>query len=199
MLGERLVVTVRSQLSRRRPARVGVIALLAVVTSALASTPAAADRTVRLRAMFEGQQATATFSVPDDWKSETRTTAVKLTAPSSRAGCDHLLRLDVNMLYVAPTVRAADWVASRLLAAGSLVAGAAGEYSWGVATRRGARTSTGAAARAAGTGRYGQIMSEVRSSADVSRDCPSVQGARAAKRLARVIQGIALSTAKRRR
>jgi hypothetical protein len=199
MLWETVVVTGRSQRRGKRPARFGLIALLAIAAPAFTPSPASADRSLRLRASFEGQQVTATFSVPDDWRSETRTASVKLTAPSSREGCDHVLQLDLGLLYVALEVRSADWVVSRLLGTGPLVAGAAGEYSWGVAARKGARTSTGAAARVAGTGRYGRIMSEVRSSADVARECPPGQGAKAARRLARVLQGVALSTAKRRR
>ncbi|MCW3015985.1 MAG: hypothetical protein JWO02_3077 [Solirubrobacterales bacterium] len=199
MFGGSVVVARQSQRRGKHPVHAGVLMLLALTALALAPSSADADRSVRLRATFEGQQATATFSVPDEWTSDTRASGVRLTAPSSRDGCTHVLQLDVDLLYVALTLSSADWVISRLIGQGTLVAGAPGAYSWGVAAPKGARTSTGAAARAAGTGRYGLIMSEIRSSADVSRGCPSSQGARAAKRLARVLQGLVLTTAKRRR
>lgn len=189
----------RSQRDGKPAACLGRVLLLAAVSLGPVPPAAHADRSIRLRADFEGRRATVRFRIPDDWKGQTRGPTVKLVAPSRRDGCTHVLRLDLNLLYVAMSVSSGDWVHSRLSGAGPLVTGAGGEYSWGVAARRGARASAGSGAQTAGTGRYGQIMSEVRASSDVSARCPGTQGAKAAKRLGRVLQGLNLSSVKRRR
>lgn len=179
--------------------RGALVALLMVLTLGLATSAAHADRTVRLKATFQGQQATASVTVPDDWQGDATGGRVKLVAPSSRKGCDHILRLRLGLLYVAGTVMPADWVASRLAGEGPVLAMGGDAYRWGVAGRTGRRTAVGYGALIAGSGRYGRILAEVRGTTELSPSCRTAQSAAATKRLTRVLQGLALQSAKRKR
>ncbi len=176
--------------------------LLAVVLLMAAVLPAAAaqaDRSVRLKTTFQGQQATATMTVPDAWRGDVTGDHVKLTAPSSRPGCDHLVSLKLRMLYVASTVTAADWVAARLAGNGPTIAAGGDAYTWGVAARAGRRTSVGFGALLGGSGRFGRIMVELKGGTGLEADCTTAQSPQAAKRLARVLQNAVVQSAKRRR
>ncbi|MCW3039706.1 MAG: hypothetical protein JWM31_1611 [Solirubrobacterales bacterium] len=172
-------------------------AVLAVTLGAHVSPANAADQTVRLRATFEKQPATASFDVPADWTAVPRTGGVTLTAPSSQAGCRHVLSADLDALYVSPTTNAESWVRSRLVGAGPTIAQSPpGELFWAVAARPAAPRSAGTAARLTGKGRYGPIATEVRFTTALSGDCAAGQGLRAAKRLARVLPSLTLTTAR---
>jgi hypothetical protein len=184
----------------RRPgaaATNAAVAALLVLLALLAPAVADADRTLRLTSAFQGRAATTLLTVPDDWRGAVRGDQVKLTAPSSRKGCDHLLRLRLGMLYVASTVTSPDWVAGRLADQGPILASGIGEYSWGVAARKGRRTSVGAGAVVAGTGRFGRIMAELRGTTALTRRCTTAQSGQAAKRLARVLQSAVVQTVER--
>lgn len=173
--------------------------LLATVALCALAPAARADQTVTLRMTFEQHKASATFMVPADWQVQARRSSVKLGAPSSRPGCTHLLRISLDLLYVASTVTPAGWVQARLSSAGTPFAGATrGDFAWGAALPAVGTTSFGAAAQPGGSGRYGAIMTEVLSRASLGAGCPANQARKAAKRLARVMSGISLVVAGRR-
>lgn len=158
---------------------------------------ATTDLPVRLRATFETQQATATFTVPAGWSVRMRAGGVTLTAPSSRKGCSHVLDVDLGAIYVAPVTTSAAWVASRLSHKGEIVSAHPGELSWGAALDRHARASDGAAARLTATGRYGPIMSELLMHAALTGRCPANQAQKAARRVARLLSGVGITATRR--
>ncbi len=189
----------RSSGPAARPGPLAAALLAALLLGSPATASATAERAVRLKTSLQGQHATAVLTVPADWRGAARGDHVELVAPSSRKGCDHLLRLRLNLLYVASSVTAPEWVAERLSDQGPVLAQGGTDYAWGVAARAGRRTSAGEGALVAGTGRFGRIMAEVRATTALTRSCTTAQSRLAAKRLVRVLQNAAVQSARRGR